>query len=107
MSVEVLLVVTVISSREVGCGGTPRIWVDGVAIALDFGWDKKRCSRPEPNLDTILLATGEGVKSTPDFVETLAIGIRTKSLSSTTLVEVEIGVTVGRDGLSVGAPVSN
>jgi len=106
VGVEMLLVFTIVSSREVGCGGTPRVRVDGLTIVSDVGWDG-RFSGPEPNLDTILFATGEGVESTSDCIEIFAVRIRGANPSSTTLVEVEVGVTVRRGGLPVSAPISH
>lgn len=106
VGVEMFLVFTVISSREVGCGGTPRVRVDGLTIVSDVEWDR-RFSGPEPNLDTILFATGEGVESASDCVEIFAVRIRGANPSSTTLVEVEVGVTVRRCGLSASTPISH
>lgn len=101
------LVVTVVSSREVGCGGTPKVWRDLLTIGSYIAWDAGRFSRPEPNLDTILLATGDGIESTFDCVEILAVRIRLGNLSSATLVEVEAGIAVRRYSLSVSTLVSH
>lgn len=94
MGVEVFLVPTVVSSREVGCGVTPKVWVDDLTVELNIERDEKRSSRPEPNLDSVLLATREGVESTSIRVEIFAVRILFENLGTTTLVEVEVGVTV-------------
>ena len=94
MGVEVFLIPTVVSSREVGCGATPKVWVDDLTVELNIERDEKRSSRPEPNLDSVLLATREGVESTSIRVEIFAVRILFENLGTTTLVEVEVGVTV-------------
>ena len=107
VGVEMLLVSTVVSSREVGCGGPPEVRVDNLTTESDIERDTRLSSRPEPNLDSILLATGEGIVSTSNRVEIFAIRIRLGGLSSATLVEVEVGVAIRRGGVSVNTPVSD
>lgn len=97
----------VVTSGEEGCGDTPIVRVDSLTVGLDIGRDRRRCSRPEPNLDPIILAAREGIESTSNVIEFFAIGIWAGSLGPTTLVGVEVGVTVCRGGRSVGTPVSN
>ena len=107
VGIEIFLVSAVVSGREVGCGGPPQIRVDTLTAESDIGRDTRLGPRPEPNLDPILLATGEGIISTSNRVEIFAIRIRLGDLSFATLVEVEVGGTVRRGGLSVNTPVSD
>jgi len=107
MCIEMLFVPAVVSSREIGRGGTPRVRVDGLIVASNIGRGKQDFSRPEPDLDAILLATRESVESTSARVEILTVRTRMANLGSTTSVGVDLGVTVRRDGLAVGTPVSH
>ena len=106
MSVEMLLVPTIVSSREVGGGGTPKVRVDNFNIELNIERDK-RSSRPEPNLDPILLATREGIESASIGVEIFPVRTRSANVGPATLVEVESGVAVRRGGLSANILVSH
>lgn len=107
MGVEMLLVPAVVSSREIGRGGTPRVRFDSLTVVSDIHRDKRGSSRPEPDLDAILLAAREGIESTSARVEILPVGTRMANSGSTTLVEVNPGVTVRRGGLSVSTPVNH
>jgi len=107
MGVEMLLVPAVVSSREIGRGGTPRVRVDSLTVAPNIARGKRGFSRPEPDLDAVLLATREGVESTSARVEVLTVRTRMANSGSTTLIVVDIGVTVRRGGLAMGTPVSH
>ena len=100
-----VLVPTVVSGREISRWYTPPVRVDGLAVELDVA--RGASSRPEPNLDTIILATRQSVESASVGIEIRTIGIRTEDLGTTTLVVVEVGVTVRRGGVSTAVPVSH
>jgi len=100
VGVEMVLVIAVLSSGEAGCRGAPPVRVDGPEVFPDILWDTERLPRPEPNLDTVVLATREGVVSTSNIVETFAVRIRDDNLGPATLVEVDVCIAVCRDGLS-------
>ena len=67
VGVEMFLVFAVISSREVGCRGTPSLRIDGIIAGQDIEGSKRQ-PWPEPNLDAIFFATCESIESTPDRV---------------------------------------
>jgi hypothetical protein len=94
MGVEMFLVPTVVLSWEICRRDTPPIRVDGITVPSNIKRDKQRSSRPEPNLDAVLLATCEGIEPTSAGVEVLTVGTRTANLGSTALVEVGVGVAV-------------
>lgn len=102
-----ILVIAVVSSGEVGCRGAPPVRIDGPKVLPDIVWDTERFPRPEPNLDTVILATRESVVSASNSVEIFAIRIRSDNLGPATLVEVDICVAVRRNGLSVTVLVSH
>ena len=101
-----ILVIAVVSGGEVGCRGAPPVRLDGPEVLPDIVWDTERLPRPEPNLDTVILATCEGVVSTSNIVEIFAIRIWSDDLGPATLVEVDVCIAVRRDGLSVNVLVS-
>ena len=102
-----VFVIAVVSSGEVGCWGAPPVRVDGLGVFPDILWDMVRPPRPEPNIDTIILAAREGIVSTFNIVEILAVRIRSNDLGPATLVEVDVGITIRRDGRSVSVLVSH
>ena len=63
VSTEVFLVPTALSSREIGCRRAPKVRVDTFEVFSNINRDKQ-LSRPEPNLDAVILATYEGIVST-------------------------------------------
>lgn len=98
MRVEIILVFTIVSSREVGCRGAPQVRIDGPLVEFNVGRGKEIFSLPEPNPDAIFLAAGESVKSAAEGVEILTVRRCRGDLSTTTLVVVELSVTVRREG---------
>ena len=73
MGVEMILIPAVISGREIGCGGTPKVWVGDPMVESNVDGDRA-FSGPEPDLDAILLATRKSVESTSTSVEIFAVG---------------------------------
>ena len=94
-----LLILTVLSGREIGCRRAPKVRADSLKVFSNVERDRQR-SWPEPNLDAILLATCEGVKSASDGVEVLTVRTRMADLGTATLIKVEVGVTIRRSGSS-------
>jgi len=101
-----LLIPTVLSSREMGCRQAPKVRVDALKVFSNIHWDKQR-SWPEPNLDPVLLATCEGVESTSSRVEILTVRTQMVDLGTTAFIEVVVGVTIRRSGCSASGPVSD
>ena len=89
-----LLIATVVLGWEICRRDTPPIRVDSITVPSNITRDKQRFSRPEPNLDAVILATGEGIQSTSAGVEILTVRTRTANLGSTALVVVGVGVAV-------------
>ena len=106
MGVEMFLVPAVGSSREIGCRSTPMVWVDSLTVEFNVKRGKHLSPRPEPGLETILLATGESVESASASVEIFTVRAASANLSSATLVVVEFHVTVRRLGQSTNTLVS-
>jgi len=94
-----LLIIAVVSSREICRGGSPKVRVDSSNVQSNVERDS-RSSRPEPNLDSIVLAPREGIESTFVGVEVFSVRIWSANIGAATLVEVETGVAVRRDGHS-------
>ena len=100
MGIEVFLVPTVVSSWEVGCRGTPKVRVDNPKVVSNAKRDKQRSSRPEPNLDAVLLASREGVEPASTRIEIPTVRTLSANLGTATLIVVIAGITVRGDGRS-------
>ena len=107
MGVEMFLVPAVGSSREIGRRSTPTVRVDELDVESNIERGLDLSTRPEPNLEAILLATGESVVPTSTSVEIFTVRTSSARLSSATLVEVEIHITIRRHGQSTNTPVSH
>ena len=101
-----LLVIAVVSGREVGRRGPPQVGVNNLLARSNVGWDSESPSRPKPNSDAGILATCEGIESASCGVELLTVRARCANSGSTASVGVDPDVTVRRDDFSASIPVS-
>ena len=106
VGIEVFFVPTVVSGWKIGCGRTPEVRVDDPEVVSNTERDEQRSSRPEPNLDAVLLASGEGIESASARIEIQTVGTCAANLGTTTLIVVVVGITVCRDGCSARTSVS-